>query len=113
MARLYSNENFPLQAVEALRGLGHDVLTSYESGKANQSIPDEEVLAFASDENRILLTLNRKHFIRLHLEKPDHVGIVVSTYDPDFGALARRIHEALEIQTEMQGQLVRVNRPAT
>jgi hypothetical protein len=27
-ARLYSNENFPLRAVEALRRLGHDVRTT-------------------------------------------------------------------------------------
>jgi hypothetical protein len=27
IARLYSNENFPLPVVEALRGFGHDVLS--------------------------------------------------------------------------------------
>ena len=27
MARLYADENFPFPAVEALRRLGHDVLT--------------------------------------------------------------------------------------
>jgi len=59
MARPYSNENFPLQVVAGLRGLGHDVLTLYESGKANQSIPDADVLAFAVREGRILITLNR------------------------------------------------------
>jgi len=47
MARLYANENFPLPAVEELRRLGHDVLTSYESGRAGQAVPDEDVLAFA------------------------------------------------------------------
>lgn len=30
MARLYANENFPLPVVEALRRLGHDVLTIQE-----------------------------------------------------------------------------------
>jgi hypothetical protein len=66
MARLYANENFPLPAVEELRRLGHDVLTSYESGRAGQAVPDEDVLAFAVAEARILITLNRKHFVRLH-----------------------------------------------
>lgn len=65
MPRFYADENFPLPAVEELRKLGHDVLTAYESGKAGQSIPDELVLAFAIVEKRILITLNRKHFIRL------------------------------------------------
>jgi len=65
MARLYANENFPLPAVEELRRLGHDVLTSYESGRAGQAIPDEDVLAFAVAEARILITLNRKHFVTI------------------------------------------------
>jgi hypothetical protein len=34
MAKLYSNENFPLPVVEELRQLGHDVLTIQETGKA-------------------------------------------------------------------------------
>ncbi len=33
MARLYTNENFPLPVVETLRKLGHDVLTIQETGK--------------------------------------------------------------------------------
>jgi hypothetical protein len=32
MARLYSNENFPLPVVHRLRTLGHDVLTIQEAG---------------------------------------------------------------------------------
>ena len=46
MARFYSNENFPIQTVRALRRLGHDVLTSHDAGNANRSVPDEEVLQF-------------------------------------------------------------------
>lgn len=51
MARLYSNENFPLPVVEHLRTLGHNVLTTHETGKADQAVPDSEVLKFASSEN--------------------------------------------------------------
>jgi hypothetical protein len=40
MAQLYSNENFPLPAVEELRLLGHDMLTIQETGKANQAMAD-------------------------------------------------------------------------
>ncbi len=53
MARFYSNENFPLQTVEELRRLGHDVLTSLEAGNANQASSDSEVLGFANAQNRI------------------------------------------------------------
>jgi hypothetical protein len=112
MVRCYANENFPLAVVEALRRFGHDVLTTAESGRAGQAIPDADVLAFAVAEQRIVLTLNRRHFIRLHQTTPAHTGIVVCTYDPDFVALAQRIHTALEAQLQMAGQLVRVNRPA-
>jgi Domain of unknown function (DUF5615) len=112
MARCYANENFPLATVEALRHLGHDVLTTAESGRAGQAIPDADVLAFAVAEQRIVMTLNRRHFIRLHHTTPAHAGIVVCTFDPDFVALAQRIHSALEAQPQMAGQLVRVNRPA-
>ncbi len=110
MARLYSNENFPLPVVEALRRLGHDVLTIQETGNAGRAMPDADVLAFARNERRILLTFNRRHFIRLHAEQPDHVGIIVCTYDPDFEALAGRVDRELAATPDMGGQLRRVNR---
>jgi len=113
MARLYANENFPLPAVEELRRLGHDTLTSHEAGKSGQATLDEDVLRFAGSENRVLLTLNRKHFIRLHTTSPDHAGIIVCTIDDDFRALAHRIHAAIGSAANLSGQLIRVNRPPT
>ncbi len=110
MAKLYADENFPQPAVEALRELGHDVLTTVDSGKAGQAIPDEAVLAFSTEEQQIVLTLNRKHFIRLHRDQPKHAGIIVCTFDADFNALATHIHEALETKSDMAGELIRVNR---
>src|SRR5437773_7790752 len=95
MARLYANENFPLPVVEELRRLGHDAVTVQETGKAEQSWPDEEVLAFAYNERRILLTINRKHFVRLHTQGATHAGIVACTLDADFLGQAERIHAAL------------------
>ncbi|CUS05608.1 conserved protein of unknown function [Candidatus Promineifilum breve] len=112
MAAFYANENFPRPSVETLRSLGHDVLTIQETGRAGAAVPDEEVLAFAAAEGRILLTLNRKHFIRLHERGSSHAGIVVCTFDADFTALARRIHESVSAQTDCGGLLLRVNRSA-
>lgn len=111
MARLYSDENFPLPVVYELRRLGHDVLTAQEAGQALQAIPDEDVLAHARTEHRIVVTLNRKHFVRLHAAVPRHPGIVVCTYDPDFPRQAHRIHAALESELDLSGKLLRVNRP--
>lgn len=110
MARLYSNENFPLAVVQELRRLGHDVLTIQETGKAEQAVPDDEVLRFAVSEDRILLTLNRKDFIQLHGRYPEHAGIVVCTVDVDFPGQAHRIHAALAEVVEVAGQLIRVRR---
>ena len=110
MAGFYSNENFPLPVVEKLRELGHDVLTIQETGKADQALPDAEVLAFAKHEKRSLLTLNRRHFIRLHLEQPDHAGIIVCKFDPDFVNQGKRIDQAIADNLPLAGKLVRVNR---
>jgi hypothetical protein len=112
MARLYSNENFPLPVGEELRQLGHDVLSIQEIGKGGQRVKDEEVLEFACADERILLTLNRKHFIRLHQKRPNHCGIIVCTFDPDFVGQAARIHVAIQSESPIIGKLIRVNRPA-
>jgi hypothetical protein len=112
MACLYSNENFPLPVVEQLRILGHDVLTTHDAGKSDQAVPDDEVLRFATNDNRAVITLNRRHFIRLHKENADHGGIIVCTLDPDFVGQAERIDQALSEQISLRGVLLRVNRPA-
>ena len=111
MARLFADENFPFPVVVELRRLGHDVLTIQEAGRANLAVPDEAVLALANDEDRAVLTLNRRHFIRLHNNSAAHAGIIVCTFDPNFLAQAGRIDQAIESQETLRGCLVRVNRP--
>ena len=111
MARLYANENFPFPVVLALRNLGHDVLTVCETGKADQAWPDEDVLEYATQDDRALLTFNRKHFVRLQ-ETQTHAGIIAGTFDPYFVSLAQRIDELVREHTNLAGQLFRVNRPS-
>ena len=111
MARFYANENFPMPVVFALRDLGHDVLTVLETGKAGVAEPDENVLAYACADSRVMLTLNRKHFIRLHNEQPKHFGIIVCSFDPDFISQANRIDATVETECPLHGKLLRVNRP--
>ena len=111
MARFYSNENFPLRSVRHLRSLGHDVLTSMEADRANRQISDDEVLRFATEESRSVLTLNRLDFLRLHRAvKGCHTGIITCTQDPDFSALAERIHRAVEAEPDIDGKLIRIVR---
>lgn len=111
MTRLYSNENFPIKVVEALRMRGHDVLTTHQAGKSNQSISGDEVLAFARSVNRAVLTINRRDFIRLHRQSSDHAGIIVCTQDGDISGQAERIDEAIRSVKEFSGRLICVNRP--
>jgi hypothetical protein len=111
VARLYSNENFPAPVVEGLRLLGHDVVSILERGRAEEGVPDAEVLALATTEDRAVLTINRRDFIRLHKQSSQHAGIIACTADTDFSSQAQRIHAAIQAAGDLHGQLVRVNRP--
>ncbi len=112
MARFDANENFPLPVVVQLRQLGHDITTVQETGKGSQRTPDHVVLQMATADRRAVLTLNRKHFIRLHQANPEHGGIMACTVDADFGRQTRRIHEAVAGVEDLAGHLLRVNRPS-
>ena len=112
MARFYADEQFPKRVVELLRSLGHHVLTVQEAGNANQKIPDEEVLAFAVSIDRAILTLNRRHFIRLHTLQPDYAGVIVCKDDSNREMLALRINEAIANRESVRSLLIRVNRPS-
>jgi hypothetical protein len=109
---LYADEQYPYPVVKYLRELGHDVLTVQEAEKANQRIPDNEVLAFATENNRAVITQNRKDFIRLHQMDSNHAGIIVCTQDRDWNALAQRIDFTLTEEKFLQGKLIRIVRPA-
>lgn len=111
MADLYADEDFSLRVVEELRHLGHDVLTAQEAGEGGRRTPDESILASAVALGRAVLTHNRRHYMRLHLQGYRHLGIVVCTRDSDVPALAARIHEVLTNCPTLANQLLRVHRP--
>ncbi|HKI38606.1 MAG TPA: DUF5615 family PIN-like protein [Gemmataceae bacterium] len=78
-----------------LRGRGYDVVRTEEVGK--DTATDEEQLAFATAENRAILTFNIRDFAPLHeawqaAERP-HAGIIVSQQlgSRDSGLLLQRI----------------------
>ena len=54
--RLLANENFPLDAVESLRTNGHDIAWIREDARGSK---DEQVLARAQQEDRILVTFDK------------------------------------------------------
>ena len=110
MASFYTNENFPIRVARFLREMGHDVLTSYDAGNANQRIPDEEVIEFAAKAGRIVLTLNRRDFIEAHGKKSDHAGIIVCTQNPDAREQSEQIDTVVREMGNLTGKLVRINR---
>jgi len=112
MIKLYSNENFPLEVVHQLRTLGYDVLTTLDAGKAGSRIPDNEVLDFAIQETRAVITLNRKDFRKLHLLQPEHFGIIICTENPDFEEMALEINRILQSTSDnIAGELVKIYKP--
>ena len=111
MARLLlADENFPFPTVENLRNLGHDVVTLLELGKADQALPDDEVLKLATELKRAILTFNRKDFIKLHALNDQHSGIIVCKMDVNFSRLARNIDQSISKMSSLKRQLIRINR---
>jgi Domain of unknown function (DUF5615) len=113
MARLLADEDVAFQVVARLRELGHNVVTLLDLGRANEGVDDRVVLDLAKTDDRTVVTMNRKHFMRLHREDSDHSGIIVCTVDVDFTGLAERIDAAIESAPTLRGELLRVYRPAT
>lgn len=97
--------------VKMLRDFGHTVITSYDAGQANQSIPDDEVLNYATQNNLILITFNRDDFIELHQSGFKHKGIVICKTDRDYQGQVEKLHEYLQTQSSLENRLVRVKKP--
>lgn len=111
MARLLADEDFSMRVVEELRSLGHDVIRVQEVGLGDIGTSDDDVLKFATDQARCLLTFNRWDFIRLHQLNQAHAGIIVCTRDKDAKGQAGRIDQSIVAQASLAGLLIRVNRP--
>jgi predicted nuclease of predicted toxin-antitoxin system len=111
MARLYSNENLAIDLVAELRKFNHDILSSYDAGQANQGIPDDEVLDYAKQNDRSVITFNRDDFVALHRSGVSHAGIIICKDDRDYIGQAQAIHDYLETQVDrLQNRLIRVQR---
>ena len=90
--------------------MDHDVVTIQEAGYSGQSIPDAAIFKYAVDNTRVILTFNRKHFVKLHNENPNHFGIIVCRMDRDVVSLAKKIDACLKKNLNPKNQLFRINR---
>jgi hypothetical protein len=109
MARFYTDEDVPYGVVEALRRLGHDVLTCEEAGRGNRRIVDAVVLGDAKQMGRIMVTRNRDDFEQLHNGGQFHCGLVLCFFDPDTDRQARIIESQVEGQPHGAPWLVKVH----
>ena len=80
--------------VGSLRAHGVDVLTAFEAGMIEK--PDEDHLAYATAQDRVLCTFNVRDFFRLHAEYQQkgrrHAGIILVAQQRYFlGDQVRRI----------------------
>jgi predicted nuclease of predicted toxin-antitoxin system len=100
--RFLANENFPLDAVEALRKNAHDVSwirLDYPG------ISDPQVLSIAEAENRILLTFD-KDFGELAFRSklPATIGIILFRIKAPSGAVvAQKVVKAIAMRDDWSG----------
>ena len=100
--RFLANENFPLDAVVALRTAGHDVMWIRTE---SPGISDFSVLARAQRESRILLTFD-KDFGELAYRSnlPATCGIVLFRIaTPSSIEVARKVLSAITVSAELAG----------
>ena len=110
--RLYLDRHIMGRLAVDLRGRGYDVVRTEEARK--DTAADEEQLAFATAENRAILTFNIRDFAPLReawqaAQRP-HTGIIVSQQlgSRDYGLLLQRMLRLLNHFTaeEMLGNFV-------
>ena len=90
--RLYLNEHLSPRLAEQLRQYGFDVTSTFESGMGEAD--DDEQLAWAVSEQRVIVTFNHKDFAVRHeryiTKGKAHWGIVLST-EESTDVLRRRL----------------------
>lgn len=95
--KFYTDEHSANAIAEGLRRRGVDALTTYEAGMLGAS--DEEQLAFAAQEERVLFTQD-DDFLRLHAAGVDHAGIAYTRQAASLGDITRGlmlIYEVLDV----------------
>ena len=89
--KFLADECVYLVTVRLLRGLGHSVLTVHEAGLDGQ--PDEQILEFAQNENRILLTADLDFSNIRRYPPKSYCGIIVLKIRP---YNANEVHATLQ-----------------
>ena len=100
--RFLANENFPFDAVEALRQVGHDVTWIRTE---SPGISDPEVLSRAQAENRILLTFDKDFGeLAFRAKLPATIGIILFRIRaPSSVVVAQKVTTAIALRNDWAG----------
>ncbi len=95
--KLYIDEDLSDRLAVALRSRGYDAVSAHEVNMRGRT--DEEQLDYSTQNNRVILTRNIKHFVNLQIDfykkgRP-HSGIIVTNYLP-LKEMIKRIINFLE-----------------
>jgi hypothetical protein len=94
--RFYTDEHVARAVANGLRQRGVDAVTIVEAGL--QSASDEQILALAQEERRVVFTQD-DDFLRLHAGGVQHAGIAFAPQGTGVGDIIRGlmlIHQVLE-----------------
>jgi len=90
--KLYLNENLSDDIAKRLRADGIDAVSSHETGMDTRD--DHTQMQFAVSRERAIVSINKKDFIRIHLEYlkngREHWGVILSN-DIDHSVIYRRL----------------------
>lgn len=100
---VYLDEDVDVLLVALLSAHGIDCLTTLAAGNVSRS--DEEQLAYARQESRILVTHNRTDFEDLAFawwnQQRDHAGIILAVRRADTYDLARHLLSVLQLYDQL------------
>jgi predicted nuclease of predicted toxin-antitoxin system len=98
-----ANENFPLDAVEALRSAGHDVTWVRTDAPG---LADPQVLAWAMRDRRVLLTFDKDFGdLAFHASLPADCGIVLFRLAaPSAADVAAAVLASIQSRNDWAGQ---------
>ena len=98
-----ANENFPLDAVEAIRKLDHDVVWIRKDAPGSK---DRDILARAVGEQRVLLTFDKDFGeLAFRFGLPATCGIVLFRLEASSSAvLASLVAAAIQSRSDWSGQ---------
>lgn len=100
--RFLANENFPFDAVEALRQIGHGITWIRTE---SPGISDPEVLSRAQAENRILLTFDKDFGeLAFRAKLPATIGIILFRIKaPSSVVVAQKVTTAIALRNDWAG----------